>query len=390
MQRFRANDVSDLIRRMRPVLLLTLLAIGALAGFAVHEQYLMRFQAKTSLPMSGDLATFREAEPLFNSGELFEKYGAKRNISSDSDFQKIRQQFARHLGSPIRIEHAFRLSRKDVRDLPDAYSTKEEISRRIGFESLQSDLEIYASASDPESSIRLSKLAMGYARDSLAAVSIASLMRRWGLGSQTELAANRESTAKLRSDLASSDRRIEAMAQLKDRYKEEKDPGMLSPSLTTSPPVQFQIAGTRNLSPYQQMIGLETDRADIIEKLQLAELDRVRLETFIRFADLYSSRVKDGASIELSKEMLGKAGPSREPGRKADPQEIALASIASQLQIVLARFDEARTGSLEPEALPAGVKRSIAMLFGMLVGAAIWLALLLIFPPARFRPSGSI
>jgi hypothetical protein len=80
MQRFRANDVSDLIRRMRPVLLLTLLAIGALAGFAVHEQYLMRFQAKTSLPMSGDLATFREAELVrsetFRAIPIFKRSGS--------------------------------------------------------------------------------------------------------------------------------------------------------------------------------------------------------------------------------------------------------------------------------------------------------------------------
>jgi hypothetical protein len=390
MHFFGSNDFWDVIRRMRPILLLTLLVIGALAALAVREKYLVKFQARVSLPMSGDLATFREAEPLFSSAELFAKYGAKRNISSDADFQMIREQFARHRNSPIHIEHAFRLSRKDVRDLPDSYSAKDEIGRRIGFDGIQSDVEVYANATDPESAIRLSKLAMGYVRDSLAAASIASSMRRWGQGARTELAANRESTAKLRSDLASIDRRLEMMADLRNRYKEEKDFSALSPSLTASPPVQFQIAGTRNLSPYQQMIGLEADRADIIERLQSAELDRLRLETLLRFSDLYGSRVNDGASIELAKEMLEQAKQSRELGKKADPKETALAGIAMQMQTILSRFDEARPDTLEPEAVPSGISRPMAMLFGMIAGAAIWWLLLLIFPGGRSRPDGSI
>src|SRR5947209_1900832 len=209
MHLFRSNDFSDVIRRMRPILLLALLTVGALAALAVRERYLVTFQTRVSLPMSGDLATFREAEPLFSSAELLAKYGAKRNILADPDFQTIQEQFARHRNSPIHIEHAFRLSRKDVRDLPDSYSAKEDIGRRIGFEGIQSDVEVYASAADPESAIRLSKLALGYVRDSLAAASIASLMRRWGQGSRTDLAVNRETTAKLRSDLASIDRRLE-------------------------------------------------------------------------------------------------------------------------------------------------------------------------------------
>ena len=138
------------------------------------------------------------------------------------------------------------------------------------------------------------------------------------------------------------------------------------------------------------MIGLEADRADLMERLQAAELDRVRLETFLRFSDLYGSRVNDGASIELAKEMLDQAKQSRDLGKKADPKEIALAGVATQMQTILSRFDEARPDTLEPEAVPNGIARSIAMLFGMIAGAAIWWVLLLIFPAARSRPDGSI
>lgn len=384
----RAAEFSYVMRQMQPTLLLILLVIGALLGFGVWELYLVRFEAKTSLRMSGDLATFREAEPLFSSAELFERYGAKHNISNDPDFETIRQQMLRHLNSPIRIEHNFRLSRKDVRDVPDAFS-KEEIGRRIGFENIQSDLDVYAIASDAERAIRLSKLAMAYARDALAAASIAALMRRWGEGSRNELAANWENTTKLRTDLASSNRRIEAMAQLRDHYKEEKDVGLPPAPASAAPPVQVQIAGTRNLSPSQQLIGLESDRADIIERLHSTELDRARLETFVRFADLYGSRVNDGASIELAREMLEETRQSRAPGTDPDPKQTALAGIGLQLQLILSRFDLARPDNLEPQASPTGLKRSVAMLFGMLGGAAIWWTVL-VFRRSRSRPHGRI
>lgn len=372
-----------IVRRMRPALFLTLLAIGALAGFAVRELFLAKFEAKSSLPMSGDLATFREAEPLFTSVELFEKYGAKHNLLDDPDFDKLRQQFVRHLSGPIRIEHAFRLLRKDVRELPDTYAGKEEISRRVGYDRLQSDIEVYATAKDPASAIRLAKLTMGYASDCLAAVSLAAWMRRWDSGARTQLAENRESVNKLRSELESSDRRIKAMAELRERYKEVKDAAPVLPSSTASPAVQFQIPGTRNLSPAQQIIGLETDRAEIVEKLELAEFDRARLQALTRFADLYGARLNDGASLELAKEMLRDVRRTSEGGKQVDPQETALAMIATQLEMILSRFDEARLGIVQPEAVPTGVKRSIAVLIGMMAGIAIWWILIVLLPPTR-------
>lgn len=386
----RLNDVLVIIRRMRPVLLLTLLIIGAVTGFAVRDKYFANFQARISVPMSGDLATFREAEPLLSSAELFTKYGAKRNISDSADFRVIRDQFVSHRNSPIRIEHAFRLLRKDIRELPESYSAKEEISRRVGFDAMQSDVAIYANASDPEAAIRLAKLATGYVCDTLAAAAIATSMRRWDRDAPTELAANREAIAKLRSDLASLDRRLELMANVRDRYKEDKDITAQASELTSPPPVQLHVTGSRNLSPYQQMIGLESDRADIIERLRSAELDRRRLQTLVRFAEKYGSRVNDGASIDLAREMLQEAKQSREPDQKADPAETALANISTQMQSVLSRFD-AGPGTVEPDAVPSGsTSRLMGLVFGMIAGAAIWWILLLIFPGGGIRRQGSI
>jgi hypothetical protein len=378
------NQLSAIIRPMRPVLLLSLLVLGALAGLAVQHFFLVKYQARASLSMSGDLATFRDAEPLFSSPEMFEKYGEKHKIAGSADFEKIHRQFIRNLSSPIKIEHLFRLSRKDVRDLPDMYA-KDELSRQIGSQGLQSDVQVNATAKEPEAAIRLAKLAIGYARDGLTEVSLRSNLRRWGPGARTELATNREATARLRSDLASIDRRIESMEQLKERHKGEKD--LAVSSSPPSPPVQFQIAGTRNLSPFQQIIGLETDRAEIVEKLRLAEDERLRLETFVRFADLFDSRVGNGASIELTREILNQAKQSgaREDDA-ANPVENALANIGMQMQSILSRFDEIKTNPVEPEARSVGIGRGLATLFGLVVAAAVWLLLLLMFPVPRSKP----
>lgn len=378
------NELPAVIKPMRPLLLLSLLVLGALAGLAVQYFFLVKYQARISLPMSGDLATFREAEPLFSSAEMFEKYGEKQKIAGSADFEKIHQQFIRNLSSPIKIEHLFRLSRKDTRDLPDVYG-KEELGRQIGSQGLQSDLQVSATAREPEAAIRLAKLAMGYARDSLATVSLRLSWRRWGPGARAELATNREAVANLRSDLASSDRRIESMERLKDRHKDEKDFAVASSAL--APSVQFQIAGTRNLSPFQQIIGLETDRAELVEKLRLAEQERLRLETFVRFSDLFDLRIGNGASIDLTREILNQAKQSgaREDDA-ANPTENALANIGMQMQSILSRFDEVKTNPIEPEARSVGIGRGLATLFGMAIAGAVWLLVVLMFPVPRSKP----
>jgi hypothetical protein len=373
---------------MKPILLLSLLVVGALGGFAVRQLFLAKYEARISLPLSGDLAIFREAELLFNSPSAFGKYGAKQNISDNADFQRIYQQFARNLSSPIKIEHTFRISRKDLRDLPDLYA-KDELSRQVAVGGLQSDVQVYGTDREPETAIRLAKLAMGYLRDSLAAVSLKSTLHQWGPDTRTELAMRRESIAKSQAELESTSRKIASMERLRERFKDEKD---FAVSSSGSPALQVQVTGTRNLSPVLQLIGLETDRANLVEKLKLAEQDRVRLEVLVRFFDLFDSRVGDGASINLAKEIFRRANQAgaSDVGDEADPAERALAMIGVQMQGILARFDETKTDPIEPETRIVGIGRSLAVLFGLVAGAAAWLLLVLMFPSPRSKPDGII
>jgi hypothetical protein len=359
--------------------------LGALTGFSVRQLFFVKYQARISLPLSGDLATFGQAEALFSSPAIFKKYGVKQKISHNGDFEQIYQQFASNLGGPIKIEHAFRLLRKDVRDLPDI--PKDELNRQLGFpQGVQSDVQVYATAGEPETAIRLAKLAMGYARDCLAAATFNASLQQWGPAARAELAANWTVIAKLQSDLASSNRLVESMERLRGRFKDERD---LS---SGSAPVQVQVTGARNLSPFQQLIGLETDRANLIEKLRSAELDRLRLETLVRFSDLFDSRFGDGAAIDLAKEALSHAKQSETSlvGDQTKPLEEALASIALRMQTILSRFDETRTDPIEPAARSVGIGRGLAVLLGLVVAAAAWLLLVLILPAPRSKSEGMI
>jgi hypothetical protein len=381
------NELPAVIRSMKPILLISLLVVGALAGLAVRQFFLAKYEARISLPLSGDLATFREAEYLLNSSTAFDKYGAKQNISHDADFERVHRQLARHLSGPIRIEHVFRMSRKDLRDLPDLYA-KDELSRQVAIGGLQSDVQVYATDKEPETAIKLAKLAVGFLRNSLATVSLKSTLQQWGPGTRTELATKREKIAKFQSDLESTNRQIESMERLRERFKDEKD---FAASSSGSPPVQVQVTGTRNLSPVQQLIGLETDRANLIENLRLADLDRVRLETLAQFFDLFDSRVGDGAAIDLAKEIFGRANqPGITHGDKAAATESALATIGLQMQGILSRFSETKTDPVEPETRPTGIGRSLAVLFGLVAAAFAWMLLVLILPSLRSKPDGAI
>jgi hypothetical protein len=229
---------------------------------------------------------------------------------------------------------------------------------------------------------------MGYVRDILAMVSLKSLFQQWGPGSRQGLAMKREEIANLQSELASANRRIGSMEQLRERFKDEKD----VPASSPSSPVQVQVTGTRNLSPFQQIIGLETDRAEAMERLKLAERDRLRLETLVGFFDLFDSHVGNGASLDLTKEVLSRAKQPglRSGGDEANAVERALAIIGVGTQGILTRFSEAKTNPVEPETRSVGVGRLLAVLFGMLAAAAVWLLLVLMLPGPRPRPDGAI
>jgi hypothetical protein len=122
------------------------------------------------------------------------------------------------------------------------------------------------------------------------------------------------------------------------------------------------------------------------------EQDRVRLETLVRFFDLFDSRAGDGASIDLTKEIFRRANQpgARGVGEDADPTESALAMIGVQMQGILARFNETKTDPIEPETRSVGIGRSLAVLFGLVAGAAAWLLLVLMFPSPRSKPDGII
>jgi hypothetical protein len=318
---------------------------------------------------------------------MFARYGAKQNILENADFQKISQQLARNLPGPTKIEHVFRLSRRDLRDVPDIY-TKDDLARGYLARGPESDVQVSATAGDPETAIRLAKLAMGFTRDILAATALRSIVRQWGGGARTELALAREKIAKLQSAQNSLDRRIEDMEKLRERYKDEKD-SVASSSAST--PVQVQVSGARNLSPLQQMIGLEAERVEIKEQLRLEHQEQSRLQTVIRFSDQFEARVNDGASIVLAKEILThtkQVGPAR--GNEENlPVERALAAISSQMQSVLGRFDETKIDTIEPAARIVGIRRTIAMLLGLVAAAAVWLGLVLVLPAPRSNPDGA-
>ena len=234
-----------------------------------------------------------------------------------------------HRRGAVRIEHVFRLSRRDLRDVPDVYS-KDDLAKAFSSRGPQSDVRVSATAKEPKTAVRLVTLAMEFTRETLTAASLRSIVEQWGGGARTDLTKMRERIAKLQATLASLDRRIDDMEQLRDRYKGEKD---FVVSSSASSPVQVQVTGARNLPPLQQLIGLEAERVETKEILRLAHQESLLLRTTLRFFDQFEARVGDGAAIDLAKEILTYAKPAGAAGENDDARgvELALAAISSQI-----------------------------------------------------------
>lgn len=358
---------------------MTLVILGALVGYQVRQNFLVSFEAKTALPLAVDLAVFRAAEPLLSSPEAIRRYASKQSAERAAELETVREQFSQSASGPFRFEHAFRITKRDLREVPDS---KGDISK-LTSPGVQSDVQVVARAQRPDSAIRMADLALGYLRNSLAEASLRNLMQLWGPGARTDFAKEGERIAKLRSDVASSDRRIESMEKLQAKLQGEKE---TYGSPTSAASVQVQITGTRNLAPLQQIVGFETDRSESLEKLRLAENEQVRLQTLIRYSDLIGKQINDGAALSVAKEVLREASNQiASVPDTANPVQSALATVALQMQTILSSFEETKAEPERPEARPVGPSRLAIAGIGATAGAAIWLLILLAFGTNRRR-----
>src|SRR5262249_38504290 len=135
--------------------------------------------------------------------------------------------------------------------------------------------------------------------------------------------------------------------------------------------VTVQVTGTHNLSPRQQLIGLESQRAERNEALQLLEIGLLRLRTIEQFASDMEPLVISGPT---ARDAFGRTLLMLRSQQQGDGEATPLAvqaahrEIAQDLVSIRSRIVEMPLDPPEPLLEPWGFSRSYVILAGLVLG----------------------
>jgi len=354
--------------------LLLLIAIGALVGGLGLVRVLIRYQATTALPFQGDVQLYRRAEEILKSADWFRRFSRGREITEAH--RLIEDQLRRGV-SAIAIEHSFRLSRSDFRDLPDmvakevvpqiAHSNVEKLTHAVS-----SELVVTATDRDAKLAIELADVAAQFARDALLRISLMDAVRGWTADAAADLAAVRSQIIAYRAAVESLSRRINEMERMRDSYRDGAP--VSAPDAST----QVQVTGPRYLSPSQQIIGLEAERIDVAEQLRLAQHSAQRLETVHRigggFDKLLDGESNAGKALKLMADELARQHSLLEGPQAPLPVVSALAAMERVVVGLRSRFVDVSTIPPEPTVRREGPGRLLLTASGAFAGFIVWLA----------------
>jgi len=360
--------------------LLLLIAIGALVGGLGLMRVLIRYQATTALPFQGDVQLYRRAEETLKSADWFRRFSSGREITEAH--RRIEDQLRRGV-SAIAIEHSFRLSRSDFRDLPDMFA--KEVVPQIAHSNVEkgtharaeevrvsSELVVTATDRDAKLAIELADVAQQFARDALLRISLMDAVRAWTADAAADLATLRSQIIAYRAAVESLSRRINEMERMRDSYRDGAR--VSAPDAST----QVQVTGPRYLSPSQQIIGLEAERIDVAEQLRLAQQSAQRLETVHRiggeFDKLLDGESNAGRALKLMADELARQRSLLEGPQPPLPVVAALADMERVVVGLRSRFVDVSTIPPEPTARREGPGRLLLTASGAFAGFIVWLA----------------
>ncbi len=237
---------------------------GLLAGLIASMT--AGFQATLNLPFDGDLPTFRAAEAEVNSPAQWPLFAA--TLKSEQEKAEFLSFASQIVTGRSKVEHSFRLSRRDFLDLPESAS-KDMVERLINARGGRSNIKITARSHDPEIASRMARFGAEYMRYSLVAFRLKDQLRAWTKNLDGERAQMAADSLSRDSRFRSINRQLATMNELNTKIKDVGD--LAQPLPTVDPnPVQVQVAGAKYLSPLRQIIGLQSALIDLNEERQIA------------------------------------------------------------------------------------------------------------------------
>jgi hypothetical protein len=368
------------------------LALGGLAGQALHYFVLTSYRASFALPLNGDAALFRQVEEVLRSDGAMAAY-IKTGLGRDELLDRV-QRDVQSKSAKVSFEHRFRLTRAGLRDLPEA------VAKDV-FGSIGSDLWVLADADDPDRSARLALAAGDFVRDVLARTSLTDLVAKWRISAVTR--RSRASVHLLEGRMTSDAlaRRISELRRVRKTYETVGPaPANVYGQVQVQGQNQTQAAdgqrpksagpqGYYFLSPEQQLTGLESERIDEAEKQQERKDEITRMSITAAYAEKLQAIIRSNAdSIQALKafEALVETDHTQAKARNAeDAEQLALAELTAAVVPLRARFIETQFSPPAPMVSKEGPKRSLVILAGLLLGLAAWWLALQQMAAGRFR-----
>ena len=261
---------------------------GALVGWLVHGNVFTGYRATIAFGLQSEMALYRKSEELLRSVDWFREFSQAYKTEPTSS-AVMERQLALGNTKPVSFELAFRVSRSDLRDLPEP-AVKELAPSLI--KDGRFDLVTIVKEDNPEVAVRLAELAIRYARHVLFRVTLTDWIPPWRAQVSREQVDIQAAILSDRASLSSISRRIDDLERLREKFKEI---ATVNPQIAG---VQVQVSGPRYLSIVQQLVGLESERIDLTENLRQTEASLPKIEALNRLVARFEEIFKAEPNAE--------------------------------------------------------------------------------------------
>lgn len=346
-------------------------------AYTVRDVVLNPFEGRISL--AADQANYRDIEQLLRSPSDFRAFAAANGYTQRPEFLNYDRQITNGSRGPSRMDFTYRFSKKDLRDVPDALikevvekAVSQQVAQRQSAVGGAGEIRIATEGKDPEGTAALADFLVQYVRHTLAYGALRKSLHQWGPQARQDLTAQRLVILETEVLLDTVERKLSSLGAIRDKYKDFRE------AISTAPTsVQVQVAGTKNLSPLQQIIGFEIDQIDYREQIKMAQINTKRLEYLIKFADHFEPRLREpkpflAISDEMNRWFTELPKPAEANREAAQALDRARSTVAVTLSSLKAQFMDMPAEPARAAVVPQYMPRPLALLIGAMLGALGW------------------
>lgn len=368
-------------------LAVVLIVGGMIAGLLVRERVLAPYIATSAITLSDlcsdpikcstlarleDVQSFRRPEPTLRSQATLERFAAAQGLQDDPAIKDLANQLASGRSTPFQFSVTFPITRNDIKEIPEA------LAREMFKPRVQPILSVTVSDIDRKEVLRRQLLLLDYCRDTLlrsilTEVSQIVLTDAQILSSQLTTKISDE-----RWKEVSLSRQIKEMENIRTKYMELPSTGTVEQSNLSREMIQIPTNETSFLSPSRQLVGLETQKSQLMETLSKILARQAFTSALENFATWMVRHIEDERdSFKLLNDSMNELEKISTNSTDADTKYAvneARNKLRETLTLVRARYVDHLPMPLQPLVYRSGPGRLTATFGGGVLGFLVWLA----------------